>query len=68
MDNFCNSPELAQLEGGETVLELLCANNKNVLPVVNKKLKKGEHCGQHSNRCGSSCMETLGSDYDIYIP
>jgi hypothetical protein len=27
----------------------LCANRKNVPPVVkNNKLKKGEHCGQHS--------------------
>jgi hypothetical protein len=50
-DNFYNSPKLAWfLKSKKTdCVGTLRANRKNVPPLVkNKKLKKGEHCGQHS--------------------
>jgi hypothetical protein len=50
--NFYNSPELAQFmkyKIKQTVLELHMLTGKMLIPVVkNKKLRKGEHCGQHS--------------------
>ncbi|XP_021913223.1 piggyBac transposable element-derived protein 4-like [Zootermopsis nevadensis] len=51
MDNFYNSPHLARfLKSKKTdCVGTLRPNWKNVPPAVkNMKLKKGEHCGQHS--------------------
>jgi hypothetical protein len=51
MKNSYNSPQLAwsMKSKKKVMLETLCANRKNALPVVkNVKLKTGEHCGQYS--------------------
>jgi hypothetical protein len=50
MDNFYNSPDLAWFMKKERgCIGTLRADSQNVPPVLkNRKLKKGEHCGQHS--------------------
>ena len=51
MDNFYNSPDLARFLKSKNTdcVGTLRPNRKNVPPLVkNKKLKKGEHCAQHS--------------------
>jgi hypothetical protein len=51
MDIFHNSPDLARfLKSKKTdCVGTVHGNRKNGTPLVkNKKLKKGEHCGQHS--------------------
>ncbi|XP_021941441.1 piggyBac transposable element-derived protein 4-like [Zootermopsis nevadensis] len=51
MDKFYNSPDLARFIKSKRTdcVGTLRASWKNVPPAVkNKKLKKGEHCGQHS--------------------
>jgi hypothetical protein len=51
MDNFFNSLDLACFWKSKNTdcVGTLCSNRKNFPPLVkNMKLKKGEHCAQHS--------------------
>jgi hypothetical protein len=49
--HFYNCPELAQFlkSKGRDCTSTLCTNRKNAFPFIkNKRMKKGEDCGQHS--------------------